>query len=165
VPLCYPDFIKVEYPCLLRDVGSVSHAIFGKFINISGQQLAILRGSDTIEIYTVTEKLQLVTKYHMPNAKCIDMVAAKLPFRGETDKQVLLVHLPKLKVVLLEFSEEVSELQTLCIFNFENEEQFRVSGKRFPLTGLLRSVSTHWFSGFGFMADDTVFSWVQFQEN
>jgi hypothetical protein len=90
------------------------------------------------------------------------MVVAHLPFRGERAKDVLLVHLPKLKVLLLEFNEETSEFQTLCIFNFENEEQYRVTGKRFPLCGMLRSVTTHWFTGFGFIADDTVFSWVQF---
>lgn len=64
------------------------------------------------------------------------------------------------QVLLLEFNEETSEFQTLCIFNFEHEEQFKVTGKKFPLTGMLRSVWSHWFSGFGFMADDTVFSWV-----
>lgn len=68
-------------------------------------------------------------------------------------------------MILLEFDEETSEFKTLCIFNFENEEQFKITGKRFPLTGMLRAVSTHWFSGFGFMADDTVFSWVQFQDS
>ena len=100
VPLCYPDFIKLDYPGVLRDVSSVSHAIFGQFIQSpkTTEQLAILRGLETIELYTLTkEKLQLVTKYHMPNIKCIDMVAARLPFR-DSDKQVLLLHMPKLKV-------------------------------------------------------------------
>ena len=165
MPLCYPDFIKVDYPCLLRDVASTSDCLFGSFINTPEpeQQLALLRGKDTIELYALTTKseLRLVTKYHMPNVKCIDFLAAKLPFR-DSNKQVLLVHIPKLKIVLLEFNEETSEFQTLCIFNFENEEAFKVTGKRFPLTGLVRSISTHWFSGFGFIADDTVFSWVQF---
>lgn len=32
VPLCYPDFIKLDYPGILRDVASVSHAIFGTFV-------------------------------------------------------------------------------------------------------------------------------------
>ena len=123
-----------------------------------------MRGLDTIELYAITPKdeLSLITKYHMPNCKCVDMVVAHLPFRGERAKDVLLVHLPKLKILLLEFNEETSEFQTLCIFIFENEEQYRVTGKRFPLCGMLRSVTTHWFTGFGFIADDTVFSWVQF---
>lgn len=93
------------------------------------------------------------------------MVVATLPFQGARAKDVLLVHLPNLKVLLLEFSEETSEFLTLCIFNFENEEQYRVTGKKFPQTGMLRSINTHWFSGFGFIADDTIFSWIQFQED
>jgi len=32
VPLCFPDFIKIDYPGILRDVTSVSHAHFGTFV-------------------------------------------------------------------------------------------------------------------------------------
>jgi hypothetical protein len=46
------------------------------------------------------DTLALLTKYHMPNAKCIDMLAVKLSFRDDPDKEVLLLHLPKLKVSL-----------------------------------------------------------------
>lgn len=60
--------------------------------------MALMRGLDTIELYSTEGSLQLVTKFHMPNAKAVTMIAAKLPFRGDSEKQVLLVHLPKLKV-------------------------------------------------------------------
>ena len=93
------------------------------------------------------------------------MVAPKLPYKDDGEKQVLVIHLPKLKFIVLEFDEDIQEFKQLCIFNFENEDQFKVTGKRFPLQGLLRSVSTHWFSSFGFIADDSVFSWVQFQDS
>ena len=32
-PLCYSDYVKVEYPAILKDVASVSHAIFGNFFS------------------------------------------------------------------------------------------------------------------------------------
>jgi hypothetical protein len=32
VPLCFPEFIKLDYPGILRDVTSVSHALFGTFV-------------------------------------------------------------------------------------------------------------------------------------
>jgi len=32
VPLCFPDFIKIDHPGILRDATCVSHALFGTFI-------------------------------------------------------------------------------------------------------------------------------------
>ena len=34
----------------------------------------------------------------MPNSKCLDMVAPKLSFKDDGEKQVLVLHLTKLKV-------------------------------------------------------------------
>ena len=62
--------------------------------------------------------------------------------------------------MLLEFDASISEFATYCIFNLEHQEELSVTGKLFPTIGMLRSVSTHWFTGFGFIADDTVFTWV-----
>ena len=60
---------------------------------------------NTVELYqTVKQKessedeLLLVTKYHMPNSKCLDIVAPKLPLKDDGEKQVIVLHLPKLKV-------------------------------------------------------------------
>ena len=66
--------------------------------------------------------------------------------------------------MLLEFDPSISEFAVYCIFNLEHQEELTGTGKLFPLTGMMRSISTHWFTGFGFIADDTVFSWVQIQE-
>jgi len=68
------------------------------------------------------------------------------------------------KFIILAFDEETSEFATFAIFNFENQDELKLTGKRFPQRGMLRTVSTHWFCGFGFLADDTIFTWVQLQE-
>ena len=111
--------------------------------------------------------------------------ASKNKTQKETDetmhdgalKDIVILHIPKLKVslslypltlcvqfILLEFDPDVSEFAVYCIYNLENQPELQMTGKMFPNTGMLRSVSTHWFTGFGFIADDTTFSWVQLQD-
>ena len=62
--------------------------------------------------------------------------------------------------ILLEFDPNVSEFAVYCMYNLENQPELQLTGKLFPNSGMVRSVSTHWFTGFGFIADDTMFSWV-----
>ena len=71
---------------------------------------------------------------------------------------------------MLEFDPAVCELGTYCLFNLDHSEELKITGKRFPKQGLLRTISppitadSASLSGFGFLADDTLFCWVQLQE-
>ena len=87
-------------------------------------------------------------------------------FRAKT-KDLLVLQLPGLKFFILEFNSAICEFGTYCIFNFDECEQLKISGKRFPKQGLLRTMSAESVpvNGFGFLADDTVFCWVQLQNH
>jgi len=65
---------------------------------------------------------------------------------------------------MLEFDNSVCEFGTYSLFNFDQSEELKVTGKRFPKQGLLRCVSASSLSGFGFLADDSLFCWVQLLE-
>ena len=60
----------------------------------------------------------------------------------------------------------MSEFGTYSLFNFDQSEELKITGKRFPNQGLLRSISSTSspLNGFSFLADDTLFCWVQLQE-
>lgn len=60
----------------------------------------------------------------------------------------------------------MSEFGTYCLFNFDQSDELKVTGKRFPNKGFLRTISATSvpMNGFGFLADDTLFCWVQLQE-
>ena len=77
-------------------------------------------------------------------------------------KDILVLQLPELKFLMLEFDGNVCELGTYCLFNFDETEELKITGKRFPKQGLLRSISatSSPLNGFGFLADDTLFCWV-----
>ena len=96
-------------------------------------------------------------------------------------KDILVIQQPELKVsisatvanlilfaqfLLLEFDPEICEFGTYCLFNLDHSEELKITGKRFPKQGLLRTISAEstQLSGFGFLADDTVFCWVQLQQ-
>ena len=54
MPNSHPDQIKVLYPQMLKDCAGVSHACFGNFCQkIKGEQIALLRSLDTVELYSV----------------------------------------------------------------------------------------------------------------
>lgn len=63
---------------------------------------------------------------------------------------------------MLEFDGRVCEFGTFSLFNFDESEELKFTGKRFPKQGLLRCISSDSTSlnGFGFLADDTIFCWV-----
>ena len=69
-----------------------------------------------------------------------------------------------IQFLILEFDGSVSEFGTYSIFNFDQSEELKVTGKRFPKQGLLTCISSQsapQLNGFGFLADDTLFCWVQ----
>jgi hypothetical protein len=74
---------------------------------------------------------------------------------------LLVIYMPKLKFVVLELdAEQTCEFRVYCLFNFENQEELKYTGKRYPKIAMLRSVQFSDVCGFSFIADDTVFTWV-----
>ena len=50
----------------------------------------------------------------------------------------------------------------MCLFNFDQMEQLKETGKKFPLCGFLRAFSNQSQSGFAFVCDDTIVGKVTF---
>ena len=75
-------------------------------------------------------------------------------------KDIILLRLDRLKFIALIFDEDIAEFTVYSMFNFDNQAEFQQTGKRFPTHGLTCTISTNWFSAFGFLADDTIFAWV-----
>ena len=73
---------------------------------------------------------------------------------------MLVLHICSLKFAVLAFID--FEFRTLCLFNFEHLDELKETGKKFPLTGMLRGFSD-W--GFAFITDDTLFCSVQTHDN
>ena len=74
-----------------------------------------------------------------------------------------MLYLPKSKFIVLEFdAESTSDFRVFCIFNFQNDDALKFTGKKFPMEGMLRSVTGTDPSGFSFIGDDTVLTFVQF---
>lgn len=73
---------------------------------------------------------------------------------------MLVLHISSLKFAVLAFID--FEFRTLCLFNFEHLDELKETGKKFPLTGMLRGFSD-W--GFAFITDDTLFCSVQTHDN
>ena len=65
---------------------------------------------------------------------------------------------------MLEFDEEIGEFKIFSMHNFENQDELVISGKRFPLRGKLRSISSFYHSMFGYISDDYTFVWVEFRQ-
>ena len=76
-------------------------------------------------------------------------------------KDLLVLHLPQLLFIILEFDPETCEFATHSLYNYDHMEELKQSGKRYPLQGMLRAVSIPTFTGFTFIADDTIFCWVE----
>ena len=50
----------------------------------------------------------------------------------------------------------------MCLFNFDQMESLKETGKKFPLCGFLRAFSNQTQSGFIFLSDDTIVGKVTF---
>ncbi len=48
--------------------------------------------------------------------------------------------------------------------NFENQDELVASGKKFPLRGKLKGISSFYFSLFGYISDDYTFVWVELRQ-
>ena len=46
---------------------------------------------------------------------------------------------------------------------FRNLTEVNDSGKKFPLVGKLRSISSYYITGFGYIVNDYKFLWVEFR--
>ena len=149
--MSHPDSLKIEYPRILADVASSSHAMFGNFIlSEDEEQIVFLRSMKTVELYRrvfteaappakeaagkeeeeakvkaeepqTNQTLELVTKYEMCNTRCLDMTKISIKSQqsifhakdadyqdfddiDEKKKDVIVLHLPKLKVSLTKLS-------------------------------------------------------------
>jgi hypothetical protein len=49
------------------------------------------------------------------------------------------------------------------LFNFDQWEELKVTGKRFAKSGMLRSLTTESDGGFMFLADDTIVAQIKFK--
>ena len=101
------------------------------------------------------------------------MTVVKLPFKH--NKEVVVIWLSDLKTMVLEFDEEVSEFSILALHNCQyypdlekqNVGRFRTltevneTGKKWPFVGKLRSISSYFITGFGYIVDDWKFLWVE----
>lgn len=54
-------------------------------------------------------------------------------------KDMLVVHLPKLKFVTIELDEDLLEFKIVCLQDFENKVQLQETGKVYPRQGFLQS--------------------------
>lgn len=59
---------------------------------------------------------------------------------------------------MLEFDEEINEFKIITLHNFENQIELDETGKKFPMRGKLRTISTSYASMFGYLSDD--YTWV-----
>lgn len=89
-------------------------------------------------------------------------------------KDLLVLHLPELKFLVLEFNPSLCEFGTHSLINLENLEELKSTGKRFPLTGMLQGTSSTFVSDdksneketvskISFITDDCTFCEIQFQ--
>ena len=100
----------------------------------------------------------MVCEYKMPYTKVKDMVKVKLPWHHQ---DMLCLQMDGLKFVILCFDRELESWRTVLMFNFDSVDELKVTGKRFPLQGMLRGKD----DGFVFLADDTILAKVTFKLN
>jgi hypothetical protein len=135
---------KVE-SALFKDVASTSHAIVGNFTQAVEEQVCLVRGLESVELYS--RSFTFIADYKMPNLKIQDIT--KFTLNGH---DVLCIHVSVLKFIVIAYID--FEFRTLCLFNFEHMDELKLSGKKFPLNGMLRGFQD-W--GFVFISDDTLF--------
>jgi len=104
-----------------------------------------VRGLESVELYS--RSFTFIADYKMPNLKIQDIT--KFTLNGH---DVLCIHISVLKFIVIAFIDY--EFRTLCLFNFEHMDELKISGKRFPVNGMLRGF-VDW--GFVFISDDTLF--------
>lgn len=60
-----------------------------------------------------------------------------------------------MKLAILEYDEEVSEMKVLALYNFENQIELEDTGKRYPVRGKLRTATQpDGTSVIGYISDD-----------
>ena len=91
------------------------------------------------------------------------MVKVKMPYLKSND--LICFQMQGLKFLIIQYNNEIQDWKTVFLFNFDNTEEIKQSGKRFPNSGLLRSTNTPKSSGFIFLADDTVIGSIRFQND
>ena len=75
--------------------------------------------------------MNFIADYKMPNLKIQDI--SKFTLNGH---DVLVIHESVLKFIVIAYID--FEFRTLCLFNFEHMDELKLSGKKFPLNGMLR---------------------------
>ena len=93
-------------------------------------QVALLRSNDQVELYKIIEgKMNLVCKYNL-SIKVSKMVSVRKP--GSDGKDMLVLHIPALKFVTIEFDELLLEFRIYCMHNLENNLKLKETGKLNP---------------------------------
>lgn len=65
------------------------------------------------------------------------MVSVRKP--GSDGKDMLVLHIPALKFVTIEFDELLSEFRIYCMHNLENNLRLKETGKLNPKSGFLQA--------------------------
>ena len=94
------------------------------------KQVALLRSNEQIELYKIIDgKMNLVCKYDV-SIKVQKIVAVRKP--GSNGKDMLVLHIPALKFVTIEFDELLTEFRIYCMHNLENNQRLKETGKLNP---------------------------------
>ena len=130
------EHMIIEKDTLLKDSRTSSQAIFGKFVKNDHSQAVVLRANDTIELYNIiNDKMHLLTKYECTTCKISKIIAIRKP---GTQKDMLVLHIPKLKFVTIEIDESKLEFKIVCLHNFDNDARLRKTFKMNPRQGFLQ---------------------------
>ena len=81
------------------------------------------------------------------------------------DKDAVVIFLERIKLMVLKVDESVMEFGIIALFNFENDTRLQESGKKMPLAGMLRTISTPTSSAFGLIADDSTFIYIKTKQH
>ena len=67
-------------------------------------------------------------------------------------------------MITLEYDEEIGEFGVFAMHNFENQEELKASGKKLPMRGKLRTLSSFFTNMIGYISDDSTFVYVELRQ-
>ena len=114
----YCENFKIE-SAILKDVAGTSHGVSGNFTGSNNEEVCLVRGMETIELYEVQNQLILLNEYKMKCLKIKDLVKVKIPW---LERDAVCIQLETLRFIVLIYDKEIEDWKTVCLFNFDQME-------------------------------------------